>query len=67
VVASGLDQQSSYVAVAGLGDRAERAVAAGGVLGGNQTEVGADAVVGLVGRGLNDELRLPLAAAEGRV
>ena len=34
------------MAVAGLGDGAEPAVAAGGVLGGDQAEVGADAVAG---------------------
>jgi len=46
VVPGGLNQQPTGVAIAGLGDRALGAPAAGGVLGGHQPEVGADSGAG---------------------
>ena len=43
VMPGGFDQQPADVAVAGLGDAALAAMLAGGVLGGDQAEVGPDA------------------------
>ena len=48
VVVGGLDQQSPRVGRAGLGDRSEPPLGAGGVLAGNDPEVGGE-LVGMIG------------------
>ena len=47
VVVRGLDEQSAGVGGAGLGDRPEPALLAGGVFGGNDPEVGGE-LVGMI-------------------
>ena len=43
VVPGSFNQQPPYVSVTGLGDRALHAAGTGGILAGNQTQIGADA------------------------